>query len=107
MPLRRTTVLIVAGVTVLLLGALTLVIPALVRVDRYRPEVISFLHEKLGKEVEIARLSLTLFPVSIHVDDFGVKNPKIFPPGYIVKIAHADAALDVRALLHRQVVITS
>jgi uncharacterized protein involved in outer membrane biogenesis len=107
MPLRRNTILIVAVVTVLLLGAVTLVIPALVRVDRYRPEVISYLHEKLGKEVEINRLSLTLFPVTIHVDDFGVKNPPIFPPGYVVKIAHVDAALDVRALLHRKVVIKS
>jgi uncharacterized protein involved in outer membrane biogenesis len=104
---RRSTVLIVAGVVVLLLGGLTLVIPALVRLDRYRHDVISFLHEKLGKEVEIARLSLTLFPVSIHVDDFGVKNPKIFPPGYVVKIAHVDAALDVQALLHRRVIIKS
>jgi uncharacterized protein involved in outer membrane biogenesis len=107
MPVRRNTVLIVAGITVLLLAALILVLPALVRVDRYRPEVISYLHEKLGKEVEIGRLSLTLFPVSIHVDDFGVKNPPIFPPGYVVKIAHVDAALDVRALLHRKVVIKS
>jgi uncharacterized protein involved in outer membrane biogenesis len=107
MPLRRNTVLIVAGIAVLLVAALILVLPALVRVDRYRPEVISYLHEKLGKEVEIGRLSLTLFPVSIHVDDFGVKNPPIFPPGYVVKIAHVDAALDVRALLHRRVIIKS
>jgi uncharacterized protein involved in outer membrane biogenesis len=107
MAIRRRTVLIVVGIAAILLGSLILAVPALVNVDRYRPEVISYLHEKLGKQVEIGRLSLTLFPVSIHVDDFGVKNPPIFPPGYIVKIAHADAALDVGALLHRRVVIKS
>jgi uncharacterized protein involved in outer membrane biogenesis len=104
---RRTALIIVVGGAALLLGAFMLALPALVRVDRYRPEVISFLRGKLGKEVEIARLSLTLFPVTIHVDDFGVKNPPIFPPGYIIKIAHVDAALDVQALLHRRVIIKS
>ena len=107
MAIPRRTALLVVAIAATLLGALILAIPALVKVDRYRPRIISYLQEKLGKQVEIGRLALTLFPISIHVDDFGVKNPPIFPPGYIVKIAHADAALDVRALLHRQVVITS
>jgi uncharacterized protein involved in outer membrane biogenesis len=107
MAMHRRTGLIAVGIAAMLLGALILAIPTLVDVDRYRPELISYVQEKLGKQVQIGRLSLTLFPVSIHVDDFGVKNPPIFPSGYIVKIAHADAALDVRALLHRQVVIKS
>jgi uncharacterized protein involved in outer membrane biogenesis len=107
MAIRRWNGLIIAGIAAILLGALILAIPAFVHVDRYRPEIISYLQEKLGKQVEIGRLTLTLFPVSIHADDFGVKNPPIFPAGYVVKIAHADAELDFRALLHRQVVITS
>jgi len=104
---RRTALIIVVGGVALLLGAFVLVLPALVRVDRYRPQITSFLHEKLGKEVEIGRLSLSWFPLAIHVDGFGVKNPPIFPSGYVVKIAQADAELDFRALLHRQVIIRS
>src|ERR1700693_2516517 len=105
MAIPRRTALIAVGVATLLLGALIFAIPAMVRVDRYRPRIIAYLQEKLGKQVEIGRLSLTLFPVSLHVDDFGVKNPSIFPAGYVVKIAHADAEFDFPALLHRQVVI--
>jgi uncharacterized protein involved in outer membrane biogenesis len=103
----RKTALIVVGIGALLLLALIFVGPALIRVDRYKPRVISFLQEKTGKQVEIGRLSLTFFPLSIHIDDFGVKNPRIFPRGYVVQVARIDAELGLGALLHRQVVIKS
>jgi uncharacterized protein involved in outer membrane biogenesis len=69
--------------------------------------VISYLQEKTGKQVEIGRLALTFFPVSIHIDHLGVKNPPMFPRGYIVQVARIDADLSLSALLHRQVVIKS
>jgi uncharacterized protein involved in outer membrane biogenesis len=107
MTIPRKTALIGIGIAATLPIALTFVVPALVRVDRYRPEVISYLQKKTGKQVEIGRLAITFFPVSIQIDDFGVKNPPLFPSGYIVKVARIDAELSVRALLHRQVVIKS
>ena len=107
MAIRRKTCLIVLGIAALLLLALIFVGPALVRVDRYRPQVISYLQEKTGKQVEIGRLSLTFFPLSIEIDNFGVKNPKLFPPGYIVKVARVDAQFNIGALLRRQVAIKS
>jgi uncharacterized protein involved in outer membrane biogenesis len=107
MAIHRKTTLIVLGIAAFLLLTLVFAVPALIRVDRYRPQVISYLQEKTGKQVEIGRLTLKFFPLSIHIDDFGVKNPPLFPPGYIVKVARIDAVLRVGALLHRQVVIKS
>jgi uncharacterized protein involved in outer membrane biogenesis len=107
MAIRRTTGLILIGIAALLLLALIFVGPALIRVDRYRPHVVSYLQEKTGKQVEIGRLALTFFPLSLHIDDFGVKNPPIFPRGYVVQVARIDAELSIGALLHRQVVIQS
>jgi uncharacterized protein involved in outer membrane biogenesis len=107
MAIRRRTGLIIVGIAALLLLALMIVGPALIKMDRYRPRVISYLQEKTGKQVEIGRLALTFFPLSIHIDDFGVKNPPIFPRGYVVQVARIDAELSVGALLHRQVVIKS
>ena len=107
MGIRRRTGLIVVGIVAILLLALIFVVPALINVDRYRPEVISYLQEKTGKQVEIGRLALTFFPVSIHIDDLGVKNSPLFPPGDIVRVARIDAELNVGALLHRQVAIKS
>src|SRR5690242_15631363 len=108
MTVRRKTALIVAGTAATLIVALIVAVPALVNLDRYRPEVISYFEENTGKKVEIGRLSLTFFPsVTIHVENFGVKSPPLFPPSYIVKVGRADAVLDFWALLHRKVVIRS
>jgi uncharacterized protein involved in outer membrane biogenesis len=107
MPIHRRTALIVVGIGAILVLALIFVVPALMNVDRYRPQVISYLQEKTGKQVEIGGLALTFFPVTVHIDHIGVKNPPIFPAGYIVQVARIDAELSVRALLHRQVVIRS
>lgn len=107
MAIRRRTGLIVAGTAALLLLAFIFVVSALVNVDRYRPQVISYLQEKTGKQVEIGRLALTFFPIAIHIDHFGVKNPPIFPRGYVVQVARIDAELSIGALVHRQVVIKS
>jgi uncharacterized protein involved in outer membrane biogenesis len=107
MMMRRKTVLILAGVIAVLLLGLIFIVPALIDVDRYRPRVISYLEQQTGKQVEIGRLSLTFFPMAVHIDHLGVKNPSIFPPGYVVQVARIDAELNVGALLHRQVVIKS
>jgi len=107
MSIRHVTVPIVEGIAAILLLTLIFVVPGLINVDHYRPQVISYLQEKTGKQVEIGKLALTLFPVTIHIDHFGVRNPPIFPSGYVVQVARIDAELSLGALLHRQVVIKS
>src|SRR6202047_1397782 len=107
MPIRRVTGLVVVGMAAILLLAFIFVVPALMNVDRYRPRVISYLQEKTGKQVEIGGLALTFLPLTIHIDRIGVKNPPIFPSGYVIQVARIDAELSVGALLHRQVVINS
>ncbi len=105
--IRRRTGLVVVGIAAILLLAFIFVVPALINVDRYRPQVISYLQEKTGKQVEIGRLALTFFPLTIHIDRLGVKNPPIFPSGYIIHVARIDAELSVGALLDRQILIKS
>jgi uncharacterized protein involved in outer membrane biogenesis len=69
--------------------------------------VISYLQKRTGKQVEIGRLALTFFPLTLHIDHLGVKNPPIFPAGYVVQVARIDAELSLGALLRGQVVIKS
>jgi len=108
MAIRRSTGLILVGIACALLVVSIFLVRTLSNADRYRSMVISYLEEKTGKKVEIGRLAVTFSPgVAIQVDDFGVKSPPLFPPSYIVKVARINAQLDVRALLHRQVVIKS
>jgi uncharacterized protein involved in outer membrane biogenesis len=107
MTIRRGTRLILVGIACALLIVL-IFLSILFNADRYRLKVISYLEEKTGRKVEIGRLAVTWFPgLAIHLDDFGVKSPPLFPPSYIVKLARIDAQLDVRALLHRRMVVKS
>ena len=108
MTIHRRTGLILAGIAGALLLACVFAVPALLDADRYRPRVISYLERSTGKTVEIGRLAVTLLPsIAIHVDDFGIRSPPLFPPGYILKVARIDVQIDPWALLHRQILIRS
>src|ERR1700736_2586469 len=108
MTIHHRTGLILAGIAGTLLIASVFVVPVLLDADRYRPKAISYLEESTGKKVEIGRLAVSFFPkVMIHVDDFGVKSPPLFPPSYILKVARIDVQIDPWPLLHRQIVIKS
>ena len=81
------------GIAAILLLAFIFVVPALMNVDQYRPRVISYLQEKTGKQVEIGRLALTFFPLTIHIDRIGVKNPPVFPSGYVIEVGGSMPSL--------------
>jgi len=83
------------------------VVSVFVDPDRYRPEVISYLEAKTGKQVELGHVGVIWFPLSVRLDDFGTRNPKPFPPGYFLKAKRIDASIEATALLHRQIVIKS
>lgn len=98
----------VGVIAVCLLAVAVFLAPILFNLDRYRPEVISYFEQNTGKNVEIERLAVTLFPrIIVHMDGFGVKSPPLFPPSYIVKVARTDAVLDFWPLLRRKIVIKS
>jgi uncharacterized protein involved in outer membrane biogenesis len=107
--IHRRSWFILAGITGTLLVVFVFLVPVLLNADRLRPQAISYLEESTGKKVEIGRLRVTFFPrITIHVDDFGVKSPPLFPPSYILKVTRIDAQIDPwPLLLHRQIVIRS
>src|SRR6476660_8029418 len=98
---RRTLVLIVTAIG--LLALVGVLISVFVDPDHYRPEVISYLGGKTGKQLEIRHLGVVWFPLSVRLDDFASRNPRPFPPGYFLKAKRIDASLDARALLHGEI----
>jgi uncharacterized protein involved in outer membrane biogenesis len=93
---------------VAIVAVLVIVVPLLIDLNRYRPQVIAHIQEETGKPAEIGKIQLTLFPsVSIRVDNFALGNPAGFPKGYLVKAQRIYAVVDARALLDRRVVIQS
>lgn len=108
MVVRRKTIIVVTVIVAAVIIAVVLLLSVFANLNRYRPEIISYLEKKTGLPVEIGHLTLTLSPsLSIRVDDFGLKNPPIFPAGYVVKSPRIYAKIDAGALLHRKIVIKS
>ena len=102
---RRIAVVLIASVIVLAGALVALVVT---NPDRYRPQVIAYLQDKTGKQIQIGRLGVSLLPaLSIRLYDFGVKNPPPFPTGYFLAAPTITAEIDAAALLHRRIVIKS
>ncbi len=100
--------LIVAIVVVVFILGLAIIIPMLLNVDRYRPQVIAQIQQETGKPAQIGRLDLTILPrVAIRVDDFSLGNPAGFPSGDFVKAKKIEAVINASALWNHKVEITS
>src|SRR5579884_4350512 len=107
MTLRRKTALILASLLAAFLLVLIVLVHTFGNPDRYRAEIISYLEEKTGKQIEIGHIAVNWIPLSIRLDNFASRNPNPFPPGYFLKVPRVDAVIDAAALLHRQIVIKS
>ena len=104
---RRIVVTLIVIVACILIAAIFLA-PVFLNLDHYRPQIISYFEQSTGKRVEIDRLAISFFPqTTIHIQNFGVKSPPLFPPSYILKVPQADVVVDFWPLLHRNIVIRS
>ncbi|HXX22570.1 MAG TPA: AsmA family protein [Terriglobia bacterium] len=105
---RKKVILGILIFLVVTLVALAVIVPRLLDVDRYRPQVVGLIEKQMGKPTEIGHLTLTVFPrLSIRVDDFTLRNPAGFPQGYFVRAGRIYAVVDVGGLWDHQVVIKS
>ncbi len=101
--------LIIAACVVGVLAILCLwVVPKLVDLNRYRPQVEALLEKETGKPAHIGHLQLTVFPyLSVQVDNFVLGNPPGFPAGDFVNTRRIYARVDAGALWDRKIVINS
>jgi uncharacterized protein involved in outer membrane biogenesis len=109
MSARTRKYLIIAAVVLGFLVLLcVLVIPRLVDVNSYRPQIAAYLESQTGKPARIGRLQLTLFPhLAIQVDDFALGNPKGFPSGDFFKTQRIYALLQAGPLWDKKIVVQS
>ena len=107
MIIRRNIVVVLVASVIVLTGVAVMLM--LTQTDRYRPGVIAYLQNRTGKQIQLARLDVSLFPsLSIRGYDFSISNPTPFPPGDFITAQRIDAQIDVGALLlHRRIVIKS
>lgn len=91
-----------------ILIVIAVVVPRLVNLDRYRPEVIANIERGTGRSVAIGRLSVSILPtLAVRADDIAVANPPGFPEGHLLEIKRVYAEINLRKLLDRQVEVSS
>jgi uncharacterized protein YhdP len=105
---RRKVIVTLVLLLVAVLAVLVVVVPRLVDIDHYRPQVVAQIEQATGKKTEIGHLSLSILPtLSIRVDEFGLANPPGFPEGYLLTARRVYGVVDAAALWQRQIVIKS
>jgi uncharacterized protein involved in outer membrane biogenesis len=105
---RPKIVITLVAIAACVLIAAVFLAPVFLNLDHYRPQIVSYFEQSTGKKVEIDRLAISFFPqTTIHIENFGVKSPPLFPPSYILKVPQADVVVDFWPLLHRNIVIRS
>jgi len=99
---------IVAAIIVVLLVAAALIVPHLIDINKYHGQIQSQLEKKLGRQVSLGNMSLSLFPPSFQVENTTIAEDPRFASGR--PFAAADKlSISVKfwPLLHKDVEVNS
>ncbi|HEY2115899.1 MAG TPA: AsmA family protein [Candidatus Angelobacter sp.] len=99
---------IAAAIIVVLLVAAVLIVPHLIDINHYHGQIQSQLEKKLGRQVSLGNMSLSLFPPSFQVENATIAEDSRFASGR--PFAAADklsVSVNFWPLLHKDVEIHS
>ncbi len=98
---------VVALVIVVLLGGLVLAAPFFLDVNRYRGAIQTRLSKAIGREVTLADLRLSFFPMALESKDVRIADDPAFRKGDFVSVQSFRIHVNFWPLLRRQVQVTS
>src|SRR5947207_2494094 len=94
-------VLIILGVLVVVMVLIVLIVPSLINVDRYRPQIETKLKEKLGREVKLGALTLHVIPLSVSIESITIGESPQFPSSLpFARASNVTARVQLFSLLH-------
>jgi uncharacterized protein involved in outer membrane biogenesis len=100
-------VLIGVGVFVVLIIASLLIFVATFDVNRYRGTIQSQLEKRLGRQVTLGEMRLSLFPPRFRVQNPAISDDARFSSAPFVKAQELDVSVQLMPLLHKDVEINS
>jgi uncharacterized protein involved in outer membrane biogenesis len=102
-PWYRSTWVRIGGAILLLGMIVTLAIPFLIPVDRFRPLLVRLIEASTGRQVQIGALRLHLLP-TVHLQALKIRleNPPGSPQGDAISVKSVDLGVAPRALLSRR-----
>ena len=99
---------IALGVLIIILAIAVLAAPSLVDVNRYRPQIEAKLRERLGRDVSLGPMRLSLIPLAFRVENATIGEDPAFKTGRpFAQVQTLFLSPELLPLLHREVQIKS
>src|SRR3954454_14793883 len=101
-------IVITVGVLVVVAVLIVVILPSLISVDRYRPQIEAKLKYKLGREVKLGRLTLHVIPLSVSIESITIGGSPQFPSSRAFATAnHVAASVQLFSLVRGEPVLNS
>ena len=99
---------IAIALIVVLLVAAALIVPHVVNINFYHNQIQAELQKKLGREISLGQMGLSLFPPSFQVNNAIIGEDRSFPPGHpFAMVEKLSVSVKLFPLVHKQVDINS
>src|SRR2546428_199741 len=85
---------IAIALIVVLLVAAALIVPHVVNINFYHNQIQAELQKKLGREISLGQMGLSLFPPSFQVNNAIIGEDRSFPPGHPFAIDRKSTRLN-------------
>jgi len=93
------TVLKVVGIVVALLIVAAIVVPFLVNVNNFRPQIESSLSSALGRPVKVGNLSLSIFSGSVEADQLSIADDPKFSSAPFIQAKSLQVGVELMPLI--------
>jgi AsmA protein len=101
-------ILIALSVFIIILAIAALAVPSLVDVNRYRPQIEAKLRDRLGRDVSLGPMKLTLIPFAFRVENAVIGEDPAFKTGRpFAQVQTLFLSPQLLPLLHHEVQIRS
>src|SRR6184192_2564196 len=101
-------VIIGVGIVVILIVVAGFLAPRLIDVNHYRPQIESKLHDRLGRDVSLGPMRLSLIPLGFRVQNAVISDdPKFNTNRPFAQVQTLSVNPEILPLLHHDIVIKS
>jgi AsmA protein len=101
-------VMIGVGIVVILIVVAGLLAPRLIDVNRYRPQIESKLHDRLGRDVSLGPMRLSLIPLGFRVQNAVISDdPRFNTNRHFAQVQALSVRPEILPLLRHDIVIRS
>ncbi|HET8891775.1 MAG TPA: AsmA family protein [Candidatus Angelobacter sp.] len=99
---------IAAAIVVVLLVAAALIVPHLIDINHYHGQIQSQLEKKLGRQVSLGNMSLSLFPPSFQVENTTIaEDPRFASSRPFAQADKLSVSVKFWPLLHKEIEVNS